>query len=428
MFRARILTVLAAFGLAGPALACDLPATRPSFVDTAPRAGFDTARFADEVAEALGDRFMGYAVTLRARSGAVIAQVNRGYARTPCEDGGAKTFNGRTVSPIGSVSKALTAATVIHRAETLDSVSLDDPFRDYLPARWRPALHASLDPVTLRNLLEHRGGFAKSGKTLWGHEFTLEERYALGEESYLVRAQDIAKGSRTCVPAPVTRRCYANTSFALWNVSTASLTPRKWATIEAAYQPGEITYDSYLLVHAYRLYRETVEKVLFDPLDVSGGCNVYTDPMHRAFTYDGPDSERGTDRADPGRPCAIGGWFMSTRDLSAVIHRIATTREVIDANHDLMFSSGDDRLVFASRTRVADGFAVAHNGSRWGGDAKAEVIVFPNGYVAAAIANSSAGGAGPNLRGALVRGYDAAVTPTVRVPTPGDIGLARPTP
>ncbi|MFV0473894.1 MAG: hypothetical protein ACK5MQ_06760, partial [Pikeienuella sp.] len=167
--------------------------------------------------------------------------------------------------------------------------------------------------------------------------------------------------------------------------------------------------DSYLRVHAYRLYRDMVAEVLFRPVGASGGCNVYTGANHRAFTYDGPDSETGVDRSEEGRPCAIGGWFMSTRDLSAVVHRIVNTREVVDANHDFMFSAGDDRLVFASRPQVAGGFAVAHNGSRWGGDAKAEIIVFPNDYVAAAIANSQDDEEGPNLRAAMIRGYDAAL-------------------
>ncbi|MFV0475592.1 MAG: serine hydrolase domain-containing protein, partial [Pikeienuella sp.] len=242
---AKAAAMLAAATLApGAALASDLPVAGPSFVKTEPRANFDTDAFAAGIVEALGARFMGYAVTLRDESGAIVARVNHGYARTPCETGGEKRFNGRTVSPIGSVSKALTAATVIHRAENLDGVSLDDPFQGYLPERWRDELHASLRPVTLRHLLQHRGGFAKSAKTLWGHEFTMRERYALGEESYLVRAQNIAKDESACVPAPMTRRCYANTSFALWNLSAASLAPVKWANVESGYRGADLRYDS----------------------------------------------------------------------------------------------------------------------------------------------------------------------------------------
>jgi len=399
-------------GSSGVAMACDLPANRPQFIDTAARPGFDTDRFATEVSEALGGRFMGYSVTLRGKAGNVIAQINEGYARSPCEEGGLKKFNGRTVSPIGSVSKALTAATVINRAERLESVSLDDPFQDYLPERWRTELHTSLQPVTVRNLLQHRGGFAKSGKTLWEHKFTVRERYRLGAETYIVHAENIAKGSSKKLPVPVEVRSYANTSFALWNVSTASLTPAKWRTVEEGFQPGEITYDSYLRVHAYRLYRDMVSSVLFEPVGVTGGCNVYTDTTHAAFTYADRDTRNGVDRADPGRPCAIGGWFMSTRALSKVIHRVVATREVIDENHDKMFVANKTRLVFASNLPVSDGRAVAHNGSRWNGVAKAEVIVFPNGYVAAAIANSKAAGEGPGLRDALVEAYNAAMAPS----------------
>lgn len=389
-------------------MACTMPEARPSFTDVEPRASFDTAAFANTVSDALGHRFMGYAVTLRDRAGTIVAQINHGYARSPCEAGGEKKFNGRTVSPIGSVSKVLTAATVIHRAENLDSVSLEDPFQDYLPERWRADLHPSLQSVTLRNLLEHRGGFAKSARTLWNHKFSVQERLELGAETYLVAAENIAKNIRLCVPVPRTERCYANTSFALWNTSAASLKPSKWAQIEDGYQPGEISYGSYIRVHIYAQYQDIVRKTLFDPVGVDAGCNVYTSERHRAFTYDGPMAERGINRAEQGRPCAIGGWFMSSRDLSAVVHRIVNTREVINANHHLMFVNGDKRLVFSNRTRVTEGRASSHGGSRWSGAAKAQVVVFPNGYVAAGVMNSKPAEGGPDLRTAIIRGYNAA--------------------
>ncbi|TYC64022.1 serine hydrolase [Stappia sp. BW2] len=411
MFKLILMSTIA-IGLPVAASACDLPAERPAFTKVQERQNFDTAAFATVVAQALGDRYMGYAVTLRGKNGNVIAQVNHGYARSPCENGGEQRFNGRTQAAIGSVSKVLTAATVIHRAETLQGVSLEDRFQDYLPRRWQSELDASLQPVTIRNLLQHRAGFAKSGKTLWDHKYTLRERYQLGAETYIVRAQNIATQSNACVPEPVTKRCYANTSFALWNVSAASLVPAKWAQIEDAYSPGEITYESYLQVHAYNRYRDIVAKTLFEPVGVIGGCNVFADPERGAYYYDGPMDETGIDRTEAGRPCAIGGWFLSTRALSKVVHRIVSTREVINDNHELMFSAGDDRLVFASRPRTNDGRAISHNGSRWGGQATAEVVVFPNGYVAAAIANSRKGNTGAGLRDAIIDGYNAARGPS----------------
>lgn len=407
-----VLVSLIAMGLPVAASACDLPVERPSFTNVQEKPDFDTATFAALVAQAIGDRYMGYAVTLRGENGRIIAQVNHGYARTPCESGGEQRFNGRTEAAIGSVSKVLTAATVISRAETLQSVSLDDRFQDYLPRRWQGELDTSLQPVTLRNLLQHRAGFAKSGKTIWDHAFTLQERYQLGAETYIVRAQNIATGANACVPEPVTKRCYANTSFALWNVSAASLVPVKWAQIEDGFTPGEITYDSYLQVHANNRYRDIVEKTLFEPVGVTGGCNTFSDPARGALYYNGPMDEAGTDRTEVGKPCAIGGWFLSTRALSKVVHRIVSTREVVNDNHELMFSADDDRLVFASRPRTNDGRAVSHNGSRWGGQATAEVVVFPNGFVAAAIANSRPANEGVGLRKALIDGYNAARGPS----------------
>lgn len=395
--------------------ACVLPAERPSFVKSVPRANFDTDRFAETVRAAMGDRVMGYAVTLRARSGTVIAQINQGYARTPCEEGGEKRFNGRTVSPIGSVSKVFTAALVIHRAEKLSQVSLDDPFGNYLPERWRPHLHSSMQGVTLRQLIGHRGGFGHSGRTYFGRSFSFEDRLRLGDESYIVRARNLARGENDCVPEydenapdPHFDRCYANASLALWNYSAASTRPEAWKEVEEGWSPGEIDYESYIRVHAGRLYRRAVERQIFAPAGASGGCNEHTGETHRALIYDDPDDQRGVDLSDPGKPCAVGGWFMSTLDLTAAVHRLVTTREVIDEHHDLMFAGNSERLVFFNASNLADGRAVWHGGSRRNGSARAEVMIFPNGMVAAVIVNSRSVGRGPDLDAMLLDAYVAA--------------------
>lgn len=395
--------------------ACDLPSVRPSASEAVPQGSFDTERFVAEVRAALDDRVMGYAVTLRARSGTVIARVNHGYARTPCEDGGGRDFNGRTVSAIGSVSKVFTAALAIHRAERNAEVSLDDPFRDYLPERWQSGLHPSMRGVTLRQLIGHRAGFAHSGRTYFGRSYSFEDRLRLGGESYIARARNMALGENDCVPEwmataapPRFSRCYANASMALWNYSAASIRPGPWQEVEDGWSPGEIDYESYITVHAGRLYREAVERQLLQPAGATGGCNEHGNDARGALIYDDPDDERGTDLSDPGAPCAVGGWFMSTRDLTAAVHRLVNTREVIDENHDLMFASNAERLVFFSAGGVEGGRAVWHGGSRRGGSARAEVMVFPTGMVAAVIVNSRSVGEGPALDTMLLRAYNAA--------------------
>lgn len=391
------------------AFSCELPSERPHKVINKPRNGFDTTLFSETVSDLLDNGYMGYSVTLRGKAGKIIAQINHGYARTPCENGGAQKFNGATQAPIGSVSKALTAATVIHRAEKLGKVDLNHPFRSYLPKRWRNELHASLHPVTLKHLLQHKGGFAKSAKTLWNHKYSYQERLRLGAESYIVAAQNIAKNENKKIPEPITTRSYSNTSFALWNASTASLTPKKWANVEAGYDGTEITYDSYIRPHAYRLYKDMVQKVLFDPINVTGGCNTYTESDNYAMNYNSPDGEYGKNHSEPGRPCAIGGWFLSSRALSKAVHHIVSTRKVVNQHHEEMFLNNNNRLVFASRSNLPDGSAFSHNGSRFNGTAKAEVIVFPNGMVAAAIANSNKKGDSSGLLSAVLEGYKAAL-------------------
>ncbi len=75
MFKPFLVSLIA-MGLPIAASACDLPAERPSFIDVQEKPDFDTATFAALVAQAIGDRYMGYAVTLRGENGRIIAQVN----------------------------------------------------------------------------------------------------------------------------------------------------------------------------------------------------------------------------------------------------------------------------------------------------------------------------------------------------------------
>jgi hypothetical protein len=73
-----------------------------------------------------------------------------------------------------------------------------------------------------------------------------------------------------------------------------------------------------------------------------------------------------------------------------------------------MFASDGERLVFVSARRVEGGRAVWHGGSRLDGSARAEIMVFPTGMVAAVIVNSRSVGEGPALDMMLRRAYDSA--------------------
>lgn len=127
-----------------------------------------------------------------------------------------------------------------------------------------------------------------------------------------------------------------------------------------------------------------------------------------ALICDHPNDGRGIDLSDPGAPCAVGGWIISTRDLTAAVHRLVNARDVVNENRDLMFASDAERLVFFSAGSVEGGLAVGHGGSRQRGSARAGVMVFPTGMVAAVIVNSRGVGGGPALDMVLMRACNAA--------------------
>jgi hypothetical protein len=65
-------------------------------------------------------------------------------------------------------------------------------------------------------------------------------------------------------------------------------------------------------VLAGRLCREAVERQILEPAGAVARCNEHGNDARGALIYDDPNDEPGTDLSDPGEPCAIGGWFMST--------------------------------------------------------------------------------------------------------------------
>ena len=130
--------------------------------------------FIDEVIEAaLSEANIPGAVFLMVKDGEVFYSRGYGFAnleqRIPVDPE-------RTVFRVGSVSKTLTSAAVLHLAES-GEVSLYEDVNRYVTQVQVPATYAR--PVTLFNLLTHTGGFDEE---LFGqHAWTREKWQPLGE-------------------------------------------------------------------------------------------------------------------------------------------------------------------------------------------------------------------------------------------------------
>lgn len=86
--------------------------------------------------------------------------------------------NGATVFRIGSITKGITAFTLL-RLQAQGRIGLDDPLRRHLDTGLWTNAWSGEHPVTLAQLLEHSGGFPDIGKAEWDVAEALPLRTAL---------------------------------------------------------------------------------------------------------------------------------------------------------------------------------------------------------------------------------------------------------
>jgi CubicO group peptidase (beta-lactamase class C family) len=360
------------------------------------------------VTAALGDRFKGYAVILQDEQRRPVVAAQYGYARTPCEPDGAQPFTADTKINWGSVSKMITSAAALHVIDHNTPITLDRRMMLYLPQQWRPEVHPDFQPVTIRHLLQHRAGFAKSAP-----------RDGRGDPRHIrVRLQGGAEISGgTEAPGGGERRyprSYSNTSMGLFHFLGSYFDPEAMATAEARFNSTEIAYDDYVQVHTSRIYTSYVQRHVLQPLGINASCDVAAfKGGNYALLYGSAASARGHKTADGRANCAAGGWVMSASDMATFIHALAHTGRIISpATYALMENRADPdgRLGWATAVDTTGGLAFKHNGLNHAGDGSVhtEVYSFPNGFQAVAVVNSAAP-EGFSVGRALRLAYEAAL-------------------
>jgi CubicO group peptidase (beta-lactamase class C family) len=117
----------------------------------------DTAKFAEDMHEALKDSSRGYALALR-RNGNTEITLIWDWARTPEQGGEGWTLDRKM--HVASVSKLMTA---IVMTDLLDQkgLSVDTKIGPYIPAYW--SVGNNVEDITFRDLMTHRSGFSTGG-------------------------------------------------------------------------------------------------------------------------------------------------------------------------------------------------------------------------------------------------------------------------
>ncbi|MEM9046531.1 MAG: serine hydrolase [Pseudomonadota bacterium] len=385
------------------ALACEVPSTRPLDVLAEDRARFDTGAFTASIVDDLDRAVMGYAAVLRSKSGRIIASVEYGYARNPCESAGEQNFSINTQAAWGSVTKMITTAAVIDKTERSTARRLTEPMIDFLPEDWRSGVDGGYDDVTISHLLSYRSGLANNPPPG-------------------VNRRDLAARLAQPPARPVGRRTYNNIEFALLLYMGRFFREGYWDSIEQSYQPGEIDYDSYVYAHGLSIYTDVVQGRILTPLNINASCN---DSRHSgqnyALFYSNRDQEKGfllTPSDASG--CSTGGVIMNAKHMSKFLHALSQTENLISAeNYDTLLAPDSERLHGWNGAReVEDGLAVHKaGGRRLGGNsipgnsatgrAGANIMAFPNGMTAVVVINSGRTSGTKSLRDVLIDAYNA---------------------
>lgn len=358
------------------------------------RAPIDARNFWNIVAEWMAsplgksNSIVGMNVTLMDNFGNNVAYVNCGVAR---KEFPRPVFSFNTQTPWGSVSKVIAAVAVLNLIEKRPDLSLDDDFRKFLPVRWRNSVHwrfrAPENPVTLRMLLSHRGGFRRNpcaGEGLpqvlsSGHVFPCSE-----SESFHP-------------PAVGTERAYSNVGIELFNLLLPYMEhPIHFPSWEWSFHLGTLAYDRYVVDRSQREYLKYV-KNMAAAVNVQVDCRmgeVAASHLNHTHWFVSPSSQGTLPNVNIDVPseraigkCAQGGIIMSPADMGRFMHAVTNTNSIISmASRNLMRSSWKDSLGW---WRVSyDGRALyEHNGGL--GQTAAVVITEPSGYTALANVNTA---------------------------------------
>lgn len=382
-------TFFSLFTLTSSAYAtCTIPQDRPIDVFARPVGAINTQVFVDKIQETVGDDVMGYVVILRGKNGRRLAEIDYGYGRTPCEPEGVQKFNRNTVVSWASVSKMITTAAVLHKVEKSENHRLTDRIINYLPDKWEIQSCSGESNrcwryVNVQHLLNYQSGFRKSG----GRTF-----------------QQRLESSGAVTEGRIGKRSYNNSHFSIWHYMGGFFAPKKMEKAEAEYQQGEITYDDYIFALTRSIWKNYLQKNIYDPIGVQGACSdVSIGGNNFAKLYNSNTSKRGykPNELDTSN-CASGGVVMSAKDMSIFIYSLTQTNKIISrglydqtlalTNKDVSGWNGSFDVAGGYAFRKAGG-ASAKKPSRlpdnsYSGSVGAQVMAFPNGMTAVMVINS----------------------------------------
>ncbi|MEM6996170.1 MAG: serine hydrolase domain-containing protein [Myxococcota bacterium] len=382
--------------------ACTLKSIGKSYVRPGLSSSFDARKFIDIINDRMKDT-VGFASLMQDKHGRRVLFTRRGWAVSPCDSAEeAQPFTLDTVANWGSVSKIITTATVLNTVRRSPNAKLSSKLSEMLPSRWRAGMHSRFNDVDVSMLLQHRGGFRRSGSGPW-HPSNMRNRLQSGD----------AGPNRPAVGD----RKYSNTSMGVFHYSTAFLWSPAWthATEKKFKKLPNKTYDESIAAEAATVYNNSTRRFVFDPAGVSyATCNPVTAKIEGkpfALAYGSRSDRTGSRVSSKTRHCAAGGWAMSAKDMMRVIRGIAHGDDIIDpAQYRLMENRAkpNEAMGYWKVNGLEGGLGFGHNGKIHAGNGAfvGYVVNFPNGYQFVLVTNTDIPSG--RLKAAAVEAYNAA--------------------
>lgn len=344
---------------------------------------FNINLFQAELDQGLADNGIGYSYAINL-NGNLHATGAGGFRRTTA-DGGNLLSSATKRMHIASVTKNITATTLLAALSEIPGVDVNAYIDDYLPTMW--AQGAGISNIRLRHLLTHSSGIP----AVFGASTT-----------YSNLKNTIATG----VVSPGVSSGYDNRNFGLLRVILPYL------VCPDVMQDAEIVgfsngnYDEYIDQVTSDLYVYLVKYYVFNKIGV---VNANTKPnandAGRTRFYQFPDDgSPGQDGGDWTKKSGGAGWVLSAVDLAAYMaFRRYSNVIVSNANSELM-----DNERYGWQTIVGThGTYLRHGGAfDASGPLRAQIMQFPIEVEVAVLVNSNLSSS--SLQNIIKNAYDAA--------------------
>ncbi len=335
---------------------------------------FDINLFEKNLRKALDVKSVGYAYAINL-NGQLKKKGAGGYAVLG-KDLGTPNIPGLPQSPdkrmnIASVTKTLTAATVLKILQDDPNVSVDSKIEPFLPSTW--AKGAGVNNLTFRKLLSQLSGMNNN----------------VGGNTDVA---SLKKWIKDGVTRPENEALYINANLAIFRIIIPfmKMSPQNRVYFSNMAKTSEAQFDPAMSL----FYMAEVNNLILKPMGIlNAGCKN-TDPLPTRLYHKG-NNAKGYVTGDWALVAGGGGWYLSAVDLARFLAHLRFNNQILSPATRKMMDDGFLGWRKSGGSPTGDhGVYLAHGGLlHYGADDNQTgmtscIMNFPNGAQVALLINS----------------------------------------